>query len=238
MLRLWPSSSSGAASVSCDAIRVSRGSPVRSLDAVTQIISSHVRVVTRISSHVRVVTRVSRAPDTGVRVSGSPVRPLDASVSRAPDTGVRVSGSPVRPLDASVSRAHDTGVRVSGSPVRPLDASGSPVRSLDAVTKIMSSARVRDPVISRSYLFLAWLVCLSILISCAFAALLFNVPFTSSLICFAGFFPGICCSGMSFQLKDPDAKLPKFKTRVATAGMTYFLSFWLFSSAVSPSCPA
>ena len=153
-------------------------------------------------------------------------------------------------IPVPVSRAHDTGVRVSGSPVRPLDASGSPVRSLVAVTKIMSSTRVHAPVIARSYLFLAWLVCLSllisctwlvclsILISCAFAALLLNLPFTSSLICFAGFFPGICCSGMSFQLTDPDAKIPKFKTGVATAGMTYFLSFWLFSSAVSPSCPA
>ena len=111
---------------------------------------------------------------------------------------------------------------------------GSPVRSLDAVTKLMSSTRVHAPVIARSYLFLAWLVCLSlliscawlvclsILISCAFAALLLNLPFTSSLICFAGFFPGICCSGMSFQLTDPDAKIPKFKTGVATAGMTYF----------------
>ena len=207
MLRLWPSSSSGAASVSCDAIRVSRGSPVRSLDAITQIISSHVRV--------------SRAHDTGVRVSGYPVRPLDAGVSRAPDTGVRVSGSPVRPLDASVSCAHDTGVRVSDSPVRSLDVSGSPVRSLDAVTKIMSSTRVHAPVIARSYLFLAWLVCLSlliscawlvclsILISCAFAALLLNLPFTSSLICFAGFFSRHLLLGHVFSTEGSRCQAPQ-----------------------------
>ena len=56
----------------------------------------------------------------------------------------------------------------------------------------------------------------------------FPRAFASSLICFAGFFPGICCSGMSFQLTDPDAKIPKFKTGVATAGMTYFFELLAF----------
>ena len=162
MLRLWPSSSSGAASVSCDAIRVSRGSPVRSLDAITQIISSHVRVVTRISSHVRVVTRVSRAPDTGVRVSGSPLGSLE----------------PITKITPCVSRAPRA--RVSRAP----------------------RARARVPVSSH--------------LSCVCGSG-FPRAFASSLICFVWRFPGNCRSGMSFQLMDPDAKLPKFTTRVAAA---------------------
>ena len=103
---------------------------------------------------------------------------------------------PNQKITPCVFRASDTGVRVSGSPLG----------SLEPITKI-------TPCVSRAP---------RARVSCCPSGAGILCPRHSGAGCqwgsvMTGSPDGNCRSGMSFQLMDPDAKLPMFTTRVAAA---------------------